>query len=244
VRVSVVIPAFNGERFLADAVASVQAQDYGVHEIVVVDDGSTDGTAELAAQLETRVVRQENQGPAAARNRGIGATTGEVIAFLDCDDLWTPGSLARRMGALEEDAELRVVLGRFTAEYLPGALMIEYPADDDGSLTSVKFSTGVFRREVFDRVGPLDPSFRQAEDVDWFLRALELRVPMRIVDNVSVVYRRHRANLTCDHDLHQAYFARALRRSLERRRAAGHDVAPLPTWSELDERTAGRGHGL
>jgi glycosyltransferase involved in cell wall biosynthesis len=236
-RVSVVIPAFDGERFLADAVASVHAQEYPIHELVVVDDGSTDATASIAGELGARLVAQENQGPAAARNRGIEATTGEAIAFLDCDDLWTPGSLARRVEALEEDAGLQVVLGRHRAEYLPGALLIEFPADEDGTLTSVKFSSGVFRREVFDRVGLLDTSFRQAEDVDWFLRALELRVPMLIVDHVSLVYRRHRANVTCDRDLNQACFARALMLSLERRRKAGGGTpVPLPRWADLDER--------
>jgi glycosyltransferase involved in cell wall biosynthesis len=239
VRISVVIPAYNGESFLAEAIASVRAQDCPLHEIVVVDDGSTDGTAQLAERLGTRVVRQENQGPAAARNRGIETTSGDAIAFLDCDDLWTEGSLARRLERLERDPGLQVVLGRHRAEYLPGALLIEFPADEDGTLTSVKFSSGVFRRDVFDRVGLLDTSFRQAEDVDWFLRALELRVPMLIVDHVSLVHRRHRANVTCDRDLNQAYFARALMRSLDRRRREGGGApAPLPRWADFDERYA------
>ena len=120
-RVSVVIPAFDGERFLSDAVASVRAQECPIHEIVVVDDGSTDGTAELAERLGARVVQQQNEGPAAARNRGVEASDGDVIAFLDCDDLWTDGSLARRLDALESDPELQVVLGRHRVEYLPGA---------------------------------------------------------------------------------------------------------------------------
>ena len=240
-RVSVVIPAFDGERFLSDAVASIRAQECPIHEIVVVDDGSTDGTAELAERLGARVVQQQNGGPAAARNRGIEASDGDVIAFLDCDDLWTDGSLARRLDALERDPELQVVLGRHRVEYLPGALLVEFPADEDGSITSSKFSSGVFRREAFERVGLLDTSFRQAEDVDWFLRALELGLPMLIVDHVSLVYRRHRANVTCDRDLNAVYFARALRRSLERRREQGGGVpTPLPRWADLDERHTAR----
>ena len=240
-RVSVVIPAFDGERFLADAVASVRAQECPIHEIVVVDDGSTDGTAELVEELGARVVRQQNEGPAAARNRGIEASDGDVIAFLDCDDVWTDRSLARRLAALERDPELQVVLGRHRVEYLPGALLIEYPADEDGSLTSVKFSSGVFRREAFEQVGPLDTSFRQAEDVDWFLRALEQGLPMLIVDHVSLVYRRHRANVTCDRGLNAVYFARALRHSLQRRRQEGGGApTPLPRWADLDERHAAR----
>jgi glycosyltransferase involved in cell wall biosynthesis len=241
-RVSVVIPAFNGKRFLAEAIASVRAQDRPVDEIVVVDDGSTDGTAELAEELGARVLRQSNAGPAAARNAGIATAAGDVIAFLDCDDLWTEGSLARRLDALERDPALQVVLGRHRVEYLPGAMLVEFPTDEaDGTLTSVKFSAGLFRREVFGRVGLLDTSFLQAEDVDWFLRALEQRVRMLIVDHVALVYRRHRANVTCDRERNQTYFARALMRSLERRRREGRGrPAPLPTWSELDERHVAR----
>jgi glycosyltransferase involved in cell wall biosynthesis len=240
-RVSVVIPVFNGERFLQQAIASVRAQDHPVHEILVVDDGSTDASADVAERLGARILRQHNQGPAAARNAGIEAADGDVIAFLDCDDLWTEGSLGRRLGRLDQDPELQVVLGRYRVEYLPGALLIEYPTDEaDGSLTHVKLGTGVFRREAFDRVGLLDTSFQQAEDVDWFLRALELGVPILIVDCVTTVYRRHASNVTSDQVENQACVARALRQSLERRRARGGPIAPLPSWSSLDERNLGR----
>ena len=231
-RVSVVIPAFDGERFLSDAVASVRAQECPIHEIVVVDDGSTDGTAELVERLGASVVQQQNEGPAAARNRGIEASDGEVIAFLDCDDVWTDGSLARRSTPSRATRSSRSCWVATGSNISPAPLLVEFPADEDGSITSVKFSSGVFRREVFERVGLLDTSFRQAEDVDWFLRALEQGLPMLIVDHVSLVYRRHSANVTCDRDLNAVYFARALRHSLERRRR---------TWRRCPDSTAALG---
>src|SRR5216684_1094167 len=96
-RVSAIIPAYNGEAFVADAIESVLAQTFPVSEIVVVDDGSTDQTAEVVeryASKGVRCIRQKNQGPTAARNRGIVQTTGELLAFLDCDDIWLPEKTA------------------------------------------------------------------------------------------------------------------------------------------------------
>ncbi|MGQ9503351.1 MAG: glycosyltransferase family 2 protein [Thermogutta sp.] len=95
-RISVVIPVFNGERFLAEAIRSALAQTLPPYEILVVDDGSTDESAELAESFgpPVRVLREENRGEAAARNCGIEAARGDWIAFLDCDDVWKPEKLA------------------------------------------------------------------------------------------------------------------------------------------------------
>jgi glycosyltransferase involved in cell wall biosynthesis len=94
--IAVVIPAFNARAFVADAIACVRAQTMRVSEIVVVDDGSRDGTGSVAARAGARVVRQRNRGPAAARNLGIRATTGRWIAFLDADDVWDADKLERQ----------------------------------------------------------------------------------------------------------------------------------------------------
>src|SRR4051812_7319537 len=102
--VSVVIPAFNAERFLGEALASVSAQTYAPVETIVVDDGSSDGTAEVArAHPEVALIEQENSGPAAARNRGFAASRGEFIAFHDSDDLMTPDKLAVQVSHMLEN---------------------------------------------------------------------------------------------------------------------------------------------
>ena len=100
-RVAVVIPAFHAEEFLAAAVRSVQCQTEEDVELVVVDDGSTDGTAEAAERLGVTVVRQENAGPGAARNAGVAATTAPFLAFLDADDWFAPEKLTRQIDWLE-----------------------------------------------------------------------------------------------------------------------------------------------
>ncbi len=105
-KISVVIPAFNAERFLPRSLASVFAQTLPPHEVIVVDDGSTDGTGEVAAALGARVIRQENRGLAAARNTGIQDASGEWIALLDADDSWEPEKLARQVAAIRPDTVL------------------------------------------------------------------------------------------------------------------------------------------
>lgn len=101
-RISVVIPVFNGERFLSDAIASALSQTLLPYEILVIDDGSTDGSTRIAESFgpPVRVIRQENRGEAAARNRGIEAAKGDWIAFLDCDDIWKREKLALQAALL------------------------------------------------------------------------------------------------------------------------------------------------
>src|SRR5690606_28366702 len=112
-QVSVIIPVYNGERYLAEAVHSILAQTVPTLEIIVVDDGSTDGTARVAQRFGDAVcyVYQPNRGPAAARNRGLERARGEIVAFLDADDLWREGKLACQCARLEADPTLDIVLG-------------------------------------------------------------------------------------------------------------------------------------
>jgi glycosyltransferase involved in cell wall biosynthesis len=106
--VSVIIPAYNSAAFIAEAVESVRAQTFGDHEVIVVDDGSSDGTEEVVRRLGAgvRYHRQPNQGPAAARNAGIGLSRGDLVCFLDADDLWMPEKLARQTAFMAAHPEI------------------------------------------------------------------------------------------------------------------------------------------
>ncbi|HKV36457.1 MAG TPA: glycosyltransferase family A protein, partial [Pyrinomonadaceae bacterium] len=110
--VSVIIPVFNGERFLREAVQSVLDQGDSSVEIIVVDDGSTDGTETVARSLPVRYLHQTNQGPAAARNRGIEHAQGSLLAFADADDLWPVNKLELQLPCLLRDPKIDIVLGR------------------------------------------------------------------------------------------------------------------------------------
>src|SRR5712692_8045370 len=111
--VSVIVPVYNGEAFLAEAVDSIQRQAYQPLETIIVDDGSTDGTAGIAARFKdnVRYVYQSNNGPPAARNKGLKMARGNVIGFLDADDLWSENKLELQLAYLAEDSSVEIVLG-------------------------------------------------------------------------------------------------------------------------------------
>jgi glycosyltransferase involved in cell wall biosynthesis len=236
--VSVVIPVSNGERFVLEAIESVRRQGHQPLEIVVVDDGSTDGTAALIRERpDVRYIHQANLGPAAARNRGLEAARGEVIGFVDADDLWPPDKLAIQLPRLLADPDLGVVLGRVQYVTMTGGLPVPrvFQRLDDG-LLFVQLGSGLYRRGVFDRVGLLDVTMRFAEDHDWFLRMREHGVPVVVVDAVTLLYRIHGTNMTRGQSIHTLGIMSALKKSLDRRRASGTLGRPLPLFRRDDVR--------
>jgi GT2 family glycosyltransferase len=221
--VGVVIPAFNAERFLAQALDSVLSQTHAVQDILVIDDGSTDGTYAVATahHPRVRVERQGNAGIGATRNRGVELVRGDLVAFLDADDLFTPSSIGCRVEALMRRAELELVFGhvmRFR-EQLDGepiAIDEPLPAHLPGSM--------LVRRDALERVGPFPSETHVAEGLDWLLRAREL--PLKEVTlKEQVLWRRvHGENNSLRHRAQIGEFAHALKASLDRRRAA--DAVP------------------
>lgn len=215
--ISVIIPAYNAAGFLADAIASIQAQHYTPLEIIVVDDGSTDATAQVAAKFNDAVyIHQENGGPAAARNTGIGLARGDIIAFLDADDLFPPGSLSALLDHLNAGSHSQAVMGRVQV-FLRDAPAGEFkPYRTPGYITSLP--AGLYRKNLFAQIGLLDTALRQGEDVDWFLRAREAGVTIETIEATTLYYRLHENNLTRDRQQNQKFFVAALKRSLDRRR--------------------------
>jgi glycosyltransferase involved in cell wall biosynthesis len=205
--VSVVIAAYNSGRFVGQAVKSVLAQTYRPFEIVVVDDGSTDDTAEVLAGFGggLRYVRQENGGPAAARNRGIGEASGELVAFLDADDEWHAEKLSRQWEALA--ASPRAGLVHTDVWYWDQTQGSRYRrtgarAESQGDCyprffwrNPVTLSTVLLRRDCLRRVGGFDESIRRpsAEDYDLWLR-IARHYPLAYLNEPLVTYRLHGAN--------------------------------------------------
>lgn len=225
--VGVVIPAFNAERFLAQALDSVLSQRYPVADILVIDDGSTDNTSALAAahNPRVRVERQDNAGIGATRNRGVELVRGDAIAFLDADDLLTPSSIACRVQLLERRPEVELVFGQVVRfrELLDGV-----PVAIDNPLPAHLPGAMFVRRDALTRVGPFPAETYVAEGLDWLLRARELPLNEVTLDEQVVWRRVHGENNSLRHRAQIGEFAHALKASLDRRRAADTSAQDRP----------------
>jgi glycosyltransferase involved in cell wall biosynthesis len=200
--VSVVMPVHNGERFLAQAIDSVLAQDYPHHEIVLVDDGSTDASGAIAAELPVRYEWQPNQGVAAARNAGVAAARGDLVAFLDQDDLWLPHKLAEQVGYLRERPGVDMVISPFEVLLEPGAEPLGWYRPDWGMDVQLVVQLGALLawRSAVDRVGAFDGRFEIASDTDWILRARDAGVVLDTAMGVCMRYRMHEHNCSRDQE--------------------------------------------
>ena len=231
--VSVVIPVFNGERFLREAVQSVLDQKYSPIEIIIVDDGSTDGTATVARSFgETvRYLDQENQGPAAARNRGIEHAQGSLIAFADADDLWPSEKLELQLPYLINDPAIEIVMGRIQQVRLSKTVNGKTQAEEFAEPAfSVNLGSAIIRKSVFERVGLFDETMRYSEDVDWFMRAREAGAAIVTIDAVTLLYRQHEENMTRGKSMSELNVLKVLKRSLDRRRESSGLATALPTF--------------
>ena len=228
---SVIIPAYNAADFINDAIRCIQEQDYPKLEVIVVDDGSTDATREVMAGRHggIRYVRQENQGAASARNHGLRLARGSLITFLDADDVWTPDALKLLTQHLHDNPRTGVVLGRVQYTRLLTDSTGKHRMEAFGDpCISFSLDAGVFRRQIFERVGAFDASLHSSEDVDWFMRTREAGVFIDVLDAVVLFYRRHGRNLTQDRDASHRDLAHALKQSLDRRRRS-HAAGSLPS---------------
>jgi glycosyltransferase involved in cell wall biosynthesis len=218
--VSALVPVYNGERYLEEALDSIFTQGWEPLEVIVLDDGSTDSTGEIAHRYPVRYLHQENAGIPATRNAAVEAARGEIVAFLDADDVWLPGGLEKRVRHLLADPELSYVVARMDVFLEPGnerppwinPKFLEEP--QNGLL-----QTFVARRDVFERVGGFDTKFAISEDMDWFARAKDAGVRGDILDEVCTRYRLHEESTTHrERGSVMPTLLRALKGSIDRRR--------------------------
>ena len=234
--ISCIVPVFNGEHFVAEALESILAQTYRPIEVVVMDDGSTDGTEEVLGRFggRIRVIRQANAGPAAARSRGLEVAEGEFVAFQDADDLWLPEKLKLQMGRLTARPEAELCTCLITNFWEPElAEEAERLRDTIHAQPRLVFWQGLLaRRGVFDRVGGMDTkaaqndaeSYAMEDARDWMHRAQAMGIVVEHVDQVLVRRRVHSNNWSrkrAQLDLEPALMLRLAERALARRRETG-----------------------
>lgn len=223
-RVTCIIPVYNGERYLGEAIESVLAQTRPVDEIVVVDDGSTDSSSAVAERYGDRVrcLRQKNAGPSAASNRGIEAAGGEVIAFLDADDRWRPDKTELQLARLVASAGLAAVFAHAQNFWEPE---LGEEADRFRGHRIARPTPGYVRgtmmvlRSALDAVGAFDPRLGHGEVQDWILRAREANLGLDILPDVLLDRRLHPGNRS--RNLRQQSrdeFLRLVKRNLDRKR--------------------------
>ncbi|MGB0383496.1 MAG: glycosyltransferase family 2 protein [Ardenticatenaceae bacterium] len=249
--VSVIIPVYNGEAFLAEAALSVLRQHYEPLELIIVDDGSTDRTAEVAANLagDVRYVYQPNRGAPAARNKGLKMARGNVIAFLDADDLWHENKLRLQLARLASHPLAELIVGY-------SQLLVPTASEPNFSNLSkferfgepwlfLNLASAVFRTSVFEKVGLFDQELSQTDDLDWFMRARESKISMIVHHEVVLFHRRHKHNITNQREVNHLDHLKMLKKSLDRRRKRGHGVVPeehdmtaLPKFSDYAEKAA------
>jgi glycosyltransferase involved in cell wall biosynthesis len=217
--ISVMMPAHDAAPYIAEAIESVLSQGEAQLEVVVVDDGSIDGTAEVAESFgaPVRVTRQEQRGEAAARNACLRMARGSVFAFLDADDIWPPGKLERQLKALK-DPEVDLVFGH-QQQFRSPELGSDVPrfAGEGEVVRSPLAGSMMVSREVFDRVGPYR-DFRIATTMDWLARARELGLRELMLPDVLLRRRLHPAGHSLRDREHFGDYARILKASLDRRR--------------------------
>jgi glycosyltransferase involved in cell wall biosynthesis len=233
-KVSVVIPVYNRERYIRTAILSLlrQADDADL-DIVVVDDGSTDRTVAVVSELaaaasNVRTIRQPRSGVARARNAGLDHIhpDAELVTFLDSDDVSVAGRFAAELPLFQADADLALTYSMLTlTNAIDDPSFASSPGAHTCTLRGISLAAAIFRRQAIDAVGRFDEALKQSEDLDYLLRFFELSLPYRLVDDVSVLYRRHNENTTRAKDEAQQFFRLALLRSAQRRRRAGNNVS-------------------
>jgi glycosyltransferase involved in cell wall biosynthesis len=220
-KVSVVIPAYQGERYIGAAIESILNQSAAVDQIVVVDDGSTDATAAVAQRYpRVTLAREAHRGIGGALNRGVELATGDHLAFLDADDLWTRHKIERQLERLAREPGADLALGLVRQFLSPdidasvAARVVCPPEPQPGHL----IGSLLLRRSQFERVGRFRDDWPVGHFIDWFTRARELGLRETMVPEVVLLRRLHGANIGLRDPAARVGFVQAAKASLDRRR--------------------------
>ena len=220
--ISVIIPVFNTEKYLAEAIESVLSQTIKPAEIIVVDDGSTDKSAEVARQFEplVRLVCQENKGVGAARNTGINNASGENLAFLDADDLWTENKLEIQLSYLQNNPGTDIVFG-YVEQFISPELPDEHQRilkPEHEKMQGFVIGTMLIKKTTFLKAGLFNEKLELGEFIDWFSRAKDLGLSFHVLEDIVLKRRIHTSNMGIYKKQHLKDYTTLLRETLARKR--------------------------
>lgn len=222
--VSCIIPVYNGQQYIGETIESVLGQSVALDEVVVVDDGSTDDTAQVVRSFGSRVrlVQQENAGPAAARNLGVKEATGSLLTFQDADDLWIKEKTEVQLRAFDADASLAICVGHvenFASPDVPTDMQLPEFAARAKPMAGYTTPCMMVRAGVFDTVGLFNVDLKHTDAGDWFKRARALGVKELLLPDTLVLRRLHvnnRSRVFADES--RAEFLQMLKAGLDRQR--------------------------
>lgn len=236
-KVSVIITVYNGVAYLGEAIESVLAQTYRPVELVIFDDGSTDGSSDFARQYGSavKVMRGERVGLGAGRNNAMGLAEGRYLAFLDADDRFLPKKLELQMEILDARPEIDMVFGHVTEFLSPdldpsSAALLRQPTHDvPWRIPNLM----LVRRDAFDRVGPFSTTLRVGIGVDWYARAVECGLREAVPPVVVLERRLHASNNGIRERDARRQYLHVLRGAIDRRRQASADAGSSTTTSDM-----------
>jgi glycosyltransferase involved in cell wall biosynthesis len=226
--VSVIVPVYNGNRYLAAALDSVLGQSRPPTEVLVIDDGSSDPPDVALAAYGSRVGlrRKKHGGPASARNHGIQHAASEFLAFIDQDDLWTADKLARQLGRFAAEPGLDLCFGHVELFWEPALAAEERAHREHARGRHVPGYTTpalLARRTAFERVGLLDVNLRFGDATDWIMRAHAAGLQSAMLPDVVLRHRMHGSNLTRRRDASKREFVHVVKTHLDRQRRLRSD---------------------
>jgi len=221
-RISVIIPVYNCEKYIEEAVQSVIGQTLKPYEIIIVDDGSTDKSANIVKRFSEKVsyYYQPNSGAAKARNVGVNKAAGDFLAFLDSDDIWVPNKLASQMDVFEQNPLADMVFG-YAQNFHSPELTAEMKTKIQGPMQALPghvAGTLLVKRSSFLQVGFFEESLRVGEFIDWYLKAKEKNLKSVLLDKVLLRRRLHNSNMGIREKSSQIDYARILKAALDRKR--------------------------
>ncbi|MBF0522003.1 MAG: glycosyltransferase family 2 protein [Candidatus Omnitrophica bacterium] len=215
--VSVIVPVYNGEKYLAEAIDSILCQTYLSFEIIVVDDGSTDDTAKVAKQFPSvRYFNQGHLGQGVARNRAVREAKGNYFAFLDADDLWVKEKLALQMDYLTSHLEIDLVFGHVKQFYSAELKKAAPPANE--ILPGIIPSSMVIRREAFFKAGWFEETKKLTDFATWYAYSVEVGLKAFVLKDVVTFRRIHKTNVGILERHHRKDYVLLLKEHLDRGR--------------------------
>jgi glycosyltransferase involved in cell wall biosynthesis len=234
-KISVIIPVYNGARFIKDSINSVLSQDYGYWECIVVDDGSTDESASIVKEYRQVIyLYQQHRCVAAARNLGVEKSSGEYLAFLDADDIWDPEKLKLQIGFMKDHPEIDYAVTKHSIfldeelKELPGWVRSER---QESETTAVIPSALLVSKSVFEAVGYFDETYQIGDDSDWFLRAKDAGFRLGVIEKTLLYKRVHNQCLTSQTEICRKELLKSIKASLHRAKSSHKISVIIPVYN-------------